>query len=448
MSKTALFWLIAYTSGSVLALFNPVYGIYTYFLDYYAHPPLRWWGKGLPHLRWSFIAAIITLAAFFLHRRKLPPLTLKSHPQTRWLICLFLTALAVSPFSVWPEKNWESLLELGKLIVLYFLIINTVRTRTDFRILILLHILGGLYWGYDAFSNPHRVAGRLVNIGGPDTLNDNQTAAHLLILLPLAGVNLISGKWWEKAISILAIPFLINTFILCNSRGGFLALLGMSVMALIIAKGKARFHAALGIVAGAAIFFFLVDPQFISRQLSTLEYEADTSATGRLDSWIGALELIRDHPLGTGGGGFDYLSPIYIPEIVEAHREKGYRYRTVHNTYLLAGSEWGVLGLIFFLSFIGSTFKEQNRIRTALALDREGRRMQLESIALILGYVGVLTAGIFINRSYAESIYWLAAFTAILRNLHAEHFKKVNKRTVVSPENDGLTRMTSSYDVS
>ncbi len=448
MSKTALLWLIAYSSGAAWALFNPVYGIYTYFLDYYAHPPLRWWGKGLPQLRWSFIAAIITLVAYFIHRRKLPSMTINRHPQTKWLICLLITAFAVSPLAVWPEKNWESLFELAKLVVLYFLIINTVRTRKDFRLLILLHILGGMYWGYDAYTNPNRVAGRLMNVGGPDTLNDNQTAAHLLILLPLAGVNLISGKWWEKAISILAIPLLINTFILCNSRGGLVALLAVTVVALVIAKGKTRLQAVLGIVAGGLIFLNLVDPQFIDRQLSTLEYEEDTSATGRLDSWMGAVELIKDHPFGTGGGGFDFLSPKYIPDIVAAYAEKGDEYRTVHNTFLLAASEWGILGLVFFLAFIGSALREQNRIRMAEPIDAEVKQMQLESVALMLGYVGVLTAGIFINRSYAESIYWLAAFTAVLRNIHAEHLQQIEESAVVLPEKSEMAAATSSYHAS
>jgi hypothetical protein len=44
----------------------------------------------------------------------------------------------------------------------------------------------------------------------------------------------------------------------------------------------------------------------------------------------------------------------------------------------------------------------------------------MDSVALLLGLVGVLTAGFFFNRLYAEAIYWLAAFAAVLRNIHAQ----------------------------
>jgi hypothetical protein len=44
----------------------------------------------------------------------------------------------------------------------------------------------------------------------------------------------------------------------------------------------------------------------------------------------------------------------------------------------------------------------------------------MESIAITLGLFGMLVAGVFVNRFYAEVIYWLCAFAAILRNLQVQ----------------------------
>ena len=124
-----MIWLTAYTGGAVFAFVNPAYGLYTYFLVYYAHPPLRWWGNELPELRWSFIIAIVTLVAFVIRRDDLPQRTARSHPQSKWLVLLMVNVVFVDQFfAVWPEKSWEQLMDLIKFAALYFIIVAVVRT--------------------------------------------------------------------------------------------------------------------------------------------------------------------------------------------------------------------------------------------------------------------------------------------------------------------------------
>lgn len=54
LSLTSLLFLAAYFSGCIAALVrHPVYGLVTYVLMLYLHPPSRWWGEALPDLRWS-----------------------------------------------------------------------------------------------------------------------------------------------------------------------------------------------------------------------------------------------------------------------------------------------------------------------------------------------------------------------------------------------------------
>lgn len=429
MPNTALLWLIAYATGAIMAFVNPAYGLYAYFLDYYAHPPLRWWGKALPDLRWSLIIAVVTLVAFLFNQNRLSRLKTEPHPQTKWLIMFVLTTFLVThTVAVLQETSWDNAVELAKLAVLYFLIIKTIRTKEHFHYLILIQILGVFSWGWNAFENPKRRAGRLYGIGGPDSIRDNGTAAHLLSILPFIGVVFLEGKRWEKAICLLAAPFAINAFILCNSRGAFVGLLLTGLSALLIAKGPFRRKMILGMTMGAILFYSLVDPQFIERQKTIQNYEEDKASISRIELWKGAVKLVRDHPLGTGGGGFDALSPVYAPEVVEASGNQ----RTAHNTYVLAASEWGVPGLIFFLGFLISTFRELHRLRKASPITREEKRMYAETYAIELGLIGVLAAGIFTNRLYAEAIYWLPAFTSVLKDLYFNERKETtdNQRTL------------------
>ena len=433
MSLTALAWISSYVIGIVLAFVHPIYGLFTYFMDYYAHPPLRWWGKALPDYRWSLTIAIVTLIAFLVKRNSLPKLNIKKHPQTKWLILFLLNAFAVTPIAVWDEENKQFIEVLIKITLFYLVVIQTIRTKEHFRYMMIFHILGIFDWGWNAFIDPQRKAGRLFGIGGPDSLNDNGTAAHLLAILPFLGSVFFTGKWWEKVLCVAALPFVFNTFILANSRGAFVALLVTGLVSVLLTKGATRGKTILAMLMAGLIFYNLVDDKFVERQQTIQTYEEDNAALERLESWKAAFHLIHDHPLGTGGGGFEALSPVYIPHIVEAH--EGER-RNVHNTFLLVACEWGLQGFVLFMAFILSTMWGLLKIRKHAPQTPAGERVRLDSIAILLGLIGILTAGFFFNRLYAESIYWLAAFAAVLRNIHAQVGEEAVAEEAAMPSDD------------
>lgn len=411
MSTTALAWLAAFGVGLLAAFSRPFVAMMLYLLDYYEHPPLRWWGSHLPDLRWALLTSGVLLFANFAKSRNPLSSEVTGNPATRWLLLFLVVAAFVTPFGVSMDRSLHYLGDIAKLVLLYSLIILSVRTRNQFQIFLLAMIAGSFLWGFDAWLDPHRSGGRLRGLGGPDSLNDNSAAAHLLPLLPIIPLYIWKArKWWWRVGCLIAAPFIVNTIILCNSRGATVAVGAMAVAALVLARGRIRLLVLAVTIVGGVAAAFLVDRPFIERQLSTMDYEEDGSAMGRIDSWKGALHLMADHPWGTGGGGFDILSPVYIPLIVEAH---GGEERAVHNTYLWVGSDWGFLGLFFFLMFIYATFRELQRI---------GRRardelLYLECLTLQVGFIGFLVAAFFINRPYAEMLYWIAALTGALRNI-------------------------------
>jgi probable O-glycosylation ligase (exosortase A-associated) len=425
MSQTAFVWLVAYIASAFMAFVNPAYGLFGYFLDYYAHPPLRWWGDELPDLRWSLIISVITVVSVLIHQTKLLQFKTEPHRQAKWLIMLVLTSMMVTPtMAVVKDQSLDKTIELIKLAILYFLIRKTIRTKEHFHYLILIQIVGVFLWGWTAFENPEREDGRLAGIGGPDSIRDNGTAAHLLAVLPFIGVAFLEGKVWEKVVCLVAAAFALNAFVLCNSRGAFVGLLLTGLYTLLITQGRLRRKMVVGLSMGAVLFYSLMDPQFIERQKTIQDYEEDSSASSRIELWKGGLNLIKDHPLGVGGGGYDALSPVYAAEIVEAYGNE----RTAHNTYVLVASEWGLPGLLFFAAFLITTFRELHRLRKISPATPEQTRLYLETYAIELGLFSVLAAGIFTNRLYAEAIYWLPAFAAVIKNLYLNETQETSDR--------------------
>jgi hypothetical protein len=415
MSKTGLVWLLFYLAGCVATLFNPLYGLMTYMFAYYTNPPLHWWSEGLPAIRWSFTISVILAISYFIHRAGRHSLGFFAHKQSKWLLLLVLIAYAVTPIAVDRTMSLDEATKLAKALALYFLMAQMISSPKTFRWLVAAHILGGLYWGIEAFMDPETEAGRLINVGGPDTDTGNSTAAHINTILPFAGFWFLSGTKWEKRLALVAAPFLVYTFELLNSRG---AMLGLAVaFVATLWWGWRRWGGKLLMAGGVAALALAIvaGPKFIERQASTFKPE-DHSALSRLDFWAAALELMQDRPLGAGGMGFDLLSPQYLPEEVV---RKDYRLITAHNTYLLCGSEWGWAGMFVFCMFLFATFRQLRDLMTRKAKTEVQRRIQVDALACAAALVGVCVAGMFGNRLYGEAMYWLAAMSAGMANIWA-----------------------------
>jgi hypothetical protein len=333
-------------------------------------------------------------------------------PLFPWLLLFGLNTVVVTLWALDRARSWYWTVVILKLVLLYALIPATVRTPAHFDLFSAAHIGGATYWGYKAWDDPKRSAGRLKDVGGPDTQNENQAAGHLLTVLPFVAVYAFSAKRRvTQGLILLCGAFIVNVFILCNSRGATVGLLAAIGAAILIA-GKGRRIKLIGVgMAGLLMLLYLADSRFISRQQTTVEHR-DGASEDRMASWMAGIKLMRDFPLGGGGRAFHILSPRYIPEIVNEHRGEE---RSVHNTYIQAGDEWGIQGLFFWSAFIGSTF----------LLLRRSRKMSVGEpwyfyrfMAIELALVGTLVAGVFTSRLYGESVYWMCALAFSLHRMY------------------------------
>jgi O-antigen ligase len=422
MSKTALTWAIGLVTGTVLSFRDPIFGLLAYLWEYYNHPPLRWWGDELPGLRWSFLVASILFASYSVQGKTIFRREIFRHGSTKWLVALLGIATMVTIFlAIDPARSQGYLVDLAKLTLLFCLIIGVVTDYRKYRWVTAALVLGALSWGWDAYSNPHFDSGRLIAIGGPDSFNDNEAAAHIIPVLPFLALFFWQGNKWQRLIAIVAAPFIVNMLILCNSRGATVGIMAALTAGVVLMNWRLRLKLALVAVAAVPLLLVLVDQRFIDRQLTLMQFmeegvdgqatQSDGAANERVLSWKGGLRLVGDRPLGVGGGGYDLLSPVYAPEVVEAHEGE---LRAVHNTYLWAAADWGVAGLMALLGFIVSALRVLHRIRR----ETPSEQLKLESLTLEVSLIAFLGAAVFINRMYAEILYWLVALAASLANIH------------------------------
>jgi hypothetical protein len=420
VSLTAIAWAIAYVSLAAASIINPLFGALGYMLEYYMRPALKWWGDDLPDLRYNLIISIVLGLTFVLRRSSLQPLVKTPNLAARWMLCLLLVMISVTfTTAINEDLTIEWLTEWSKMAIIFpMLAAGVIRNRDGFNAFVSAHVFGAFWWGWEAYRNPKREAGRLVNIGSGDSLQDNGAAAHLVTTLPFAVIYAVTEKNPKlRAIGLLATPFIINTLILCNSRGSMVGLGMAGIAAILLIKTGYRLRtigAAFGMVVAVLL---LADQQFIERQQTTAD-PTDGSAQGRLVTWQGAWELVKDHPFGTGGRGFHLLSPKYIPDIVAAH---GGDLRAPHNTYAMVASEWGFLGLACFVGIYASAFLNLRRVKQAARPDEQGY-FYWRAFGMQLALIAFLVAAAFTDRLYAEAGYWMVGLSyALLRIQRTEH---------------------------
>jgi hypothetical protein len=221
MSISLLLFCLILIAGLLLTLFkNPKYGLYTYLLVFYGFPPARWWGKGLPDIRWSLIVSVITLVAMMIHSSTVSKRNWLSYFPAKMLVTY---AVWMSVQFIWithVDTHTKGLTLLIKYIILYYMIYKLLNTEKDLIQFIMAHILGCFYFGMLAKEGAG--AGRLEGIGGPGVSDANTFGMHQATGLIMASVFLLYSNRKIVAVSLLSVPFILNAVVLTQSRGVFL----------------------------------------------------------------------------------------------------------------------------------------------------------------------------------------------------------------------------------
>lgn len=434
---TAIAFLALYSAGIALALLrHPIYGLYLYLAVVYVHPPSRWWGAMLPDLRWSLLAAVVTLLAIFVKSGKL-------EKETRsWFATVPGVAMIALVVWLWIQSLWaldqemhrEAVVLYTKYIVVFFLVYRLVKRPADTASVLLVHVVGCAFLGILCILNQDaRFDGRLDGVGGPN-LDDANSLGMFLATGALAGAVLfLWQRGWRRLVVVLAMPFVLNGLILTNSRGAFLGLLVGGFLLLLLRPPQRRWMfwgaAALGVVVAVN----LMDEKFIDRMLSIKDAavrseEMDTSAESR---WIlidAQARMAALYPHGTGHRGTAVLSPMYLDRrwLTRAHGESEEQAaRSSHNTFMTLLVEQGIPGAVLYIWISLWGVLIVLRLKAAI-----WRRLPLDLIApataCAAGIAAVWTAGQFADYLKTEVQIWLFAMLAVtLAQLrHADSAKR------------------------
>jgi O-antigen ligase len=439
MALTALAFLMFFFGGLLLAFaIHPRFGLYAYLAVFYLHPPSRWWGDMLPDIRWSLVAAVVTLLALV----RLPPMVGRpkflSLPPV-WLLIAFT-------LWVWVQNAWaldrtmqlDLSILLTKYVVLFYLIYRLVDSPHMLNNVLFVHVLGCFFLGWLAYQAAD--AGRLDGVGGPGIGEANALAMHVSTgVFAAAYLILHPGRWWVRLASLAAMPFMLNVIIQSESRSAVLAFLagGLVFWYFKPAAYRKLFYAgaAVGVLAVAYLGHAAFWERIATIQEATSGYteEADASARSRWAMAELQLRVAADNPFGVGHRGIVPLSKLYLDERYLSQQGG----RSSHNTYLTVLSEQGLPGALIFGALLAWALRSLWRMRD-LRHRPELTRLsgQVAAIAAMLAVAAV--GGIGVDYLKAEVQIWAIALLTVLSVAHSTMYTVMEPRPVGEPAVEGL----------
>lgn len=417
MSLTAAIFLLCFVAGIGLALFrHPIYGLYTYIAVFYLDAPHRWWGQGLPELRWSLMTAVVTALAML--RLKADPARTPWYKTFPGIVLIAYTAWLwiQSPWALDQSLHRECAMMFTKFIIVYYMVYRLIDTPLQAADFLLAHVLGCMYLGLVALGTG-TIGGRLDGVGGSGIDDSNTLGMHAAAIAVVGAMLIFAKHGWRRYAALLAVPLVLNMVVLTGSRGAFLALFmgGIAIFVLRPRENTRLFYALafLGILGFGAV----ASETFWTR-MKTMEAVVnkeevmDNSAEGRIVQMKAGLRMFAVHPLGVGHRGFASLSAQYLDQIYLTKEGA----RSSHNTFISTLVEQGFPGAILFsilwLWVLKSCLAAQKWARS--------RRPLLDvsmMTATCAGLVVVLVGGIFADFLKAEIQVWLLALLASLQSL-------------------------------
>lgn len=360
-------------------------------------------------LPWTKIAIIIASIIALMS----PSIKWVSNPQNKLLTVLFCIIALSSTYAFHPALSWNKISIVINWALVYFLIITVINTEKRLIIFILLFLLANFKMsqhGFSSFASRGFSFASYGVTGSPGWFaNSGEFGITMTIFVPLSIAFILALKQnWGiyKKLFFYFMPFTgLMTIVATSSRGAQLAIVVVGVWFLM--KSRFGLKAIIGVVIiGWGLISYLPEEQ-MERFSSMGE---DETSTQRLEYWEFGLDIMQDHPwLGIGYSNWlEYCWFIYPNGL-------GYQAKCEmsHNSFVEAGSELGIPGLLIFLIMLTYVFILNAKTRK-YAKEANNKLLFYLAHGLDGGLVGYLVSGFFIAAFFYPFFWFQLPMTVAL----------------------------------
>jgi probable O-glycosylation ligase (exosortase A-associated) len=334
--------------GAIGALQTPFWGVLLYYTLAVLRPQHLWNWALDGSIRWSLMAALITLGSFWLHLSRIVVRSSFNGMITLIMLYALLVMLStITAFNPQIAQSWA--IEYAKVLVIAVVASMVIDHFWQVKLLALmiLLMLGYIAWEINFL---YFFQGGRLNIFhyGYGGLDNNGAGLLLAMGIPFAycfALSPVKGfwRWWPVLAAGLGLA-MIHAVMMTYSRGAMLA--SAVGICWVLVHHRPRWQSASTAVALILVLSVMAGPEIKARFFSTANFKTDESAQSRFGSWSAAWQIAWENPvLGKGIRNSNQYTLNY-----GADRQG----RTIHNQYLQIAADTGIPAAslyLFMLSF-------------------------------------------------------------------------------------------------
>jgi hypothetical protein len=280
------------------------------------------------------------------------------------------------------------------------------------------------------------------------TYDSNDLGVVLMVGLPLTLLLLTVERGKRRWLLVAILVGIAATMARSGSRGGFLGFVAVGLAALVLAKSVSASKRLL-VLAAASVALLIGAPAGYWKQMSTILSPKEdynyTSIDGRKAVMLRGVGYMIQYPaFGLGINNFPRAECSISPKLALLRRNGPMRCTAPHNSYVQAGTELGIPGLLVWVTLVMGGIFAPSRLRRRLPKTwRRGTQPQ-RFIYNATGFfsvsmVGFAVTSFFVSFAWMDPVYLMAAlltglYVATLAQLEeTKRVSGVHPSAVVSP---------------
>ncbi len=318
-------------------------------------------------------------------------------PVKKYLLTIVILAMLGLPFSVYIGDAIDKFKGLLQMLLITSVIVALGKKNSESMKLCFIFMLLFL-----SIQTVLQTATGRVSVSA--TYDPNDIAVLSIILLPIALSGLSHTNFAIKMTSLAASAGGVACIALSGSRGGLLALLAVTMYAIILEKKRRMLLIALcGL--GALLFSAMAGDVLWERIQSLIDgtdYNFSTAGDSRMAIWTSGFKIMLSRPIfGVGIGQF----------VTGLATLSDSPWKTAHNSFLQIGMELGLGGLWAFCAILFFIYRLSVQGSQA---DYLNHAQQKAYTSLRLSLLGFCVGGFLVSHAYSPTIYTLICYSVVM----------------------------------
>jgi O-antigen ligase len=378
----------------------------------------------------------------FLNPKKLAAESMLRTWPARAVVAFGVLACISVPFGISLGGSGLFILEeYSKTLLFAVLVILAIRSARDLYAFTWAYVVstGILVWMSLFVFGLEKATSGATRLNKLYTYDANDVGLVVLVGLGLTLLTLQTSGKLGRVVSAVVLVGIGATIARTGSRGAFVGLLAVGLALLFLLKSVSVVKRVVFIVV-TALGLTLWAPQGYWEQMETIKsptQDYNWSATnGRKQVAKRGIGYMMNHPLfGLGINNF-WRAECFDSEKARTHiAGTGIKCSASHNSYVEAGAELGIPGLVLWIVLIFGGIRGMLKLRRRLppAWARgspEDRFLYLAPLYIAVAMVGFAVSSFFVSFAWMDPVYYLAALMA---GVYSVTGRRLGTATVAGP---------------